>query len=306
MASLNVPVEKLSCPVCHEIFKAPVILSCSHSFCKECLQQYWRTKKSQECPVCRKRSNYHPPVNLVLKNLCESFLKERNERRSSGSEEICSLHSEKLKLFCLEDKQPVCLVCRDSKQHDNHKFRPISEVVSSYKVRQMFLDSHVKNHNESQTQIVPATNVTSVPWDHEHCISNDEENLVFPWILKPDWFTSLIGHGTANRLGRRLSGTQGEVSEAQLFEGRRVKTSFIHGAEKVGLVDFKDRHCMRGRSSLTIRCILSDREGRSSSARLRGMGSFSLPAEGQGTLREQHSATNVAQICSFKGVIWQF
>ncbi|XDV48333.1 hypothetical protein PO909_017764 [Leuciscus waleckii] len=134
MASLNASEEELSCPVCHEIYKAPVILSCSHSFCKECLQQFWRTKESQECPICRRRSSRsNPPCNLVLKNLCESFLKERNERRSSGSEEICSLHSEKLKLFCLEDKQPVCLVCRDSKQHDNHKFRPISEVVSSYK-----------------------------------------------------------------------------------------------------------------------------------------------------------------------------
>ncbi|KAG1949101.1 tripartite motif-containing protein 35-like [Pimephales promelas] len=104
-----------------------------HSFCKECLQQFWRSKTSQECPVCKRISTSDPPVNLALRNLCESFLKERNERRSSGSEEICSLHSEKLKLFCLEDKQPVCLVCRDSKQHDNHKFRPISEVVSSYK-----------------------------------------------------------------------------------------------------------------------------------------------------------------------------
>ncbi|XP_077073798.1 zinc-binding protein A33-like isoform X2 [Siphateles boraxobius] len=134
MDSLNVSVEELSCPVCCEIFKAPVLLSCSHSFCKECLQQFWRTKTSQECPVCRRRSSRSdPPVSLALKNLCDTFLKERNERRSSGSEEICSLHSEKLKLFCLEDKQPVCLVCRDSKQHDNHKFRPISELVSSYK-----------------------------------------------------------------------------------------------------------------------------------------------------------------------------
>ncbi|XP_073703712.1 E3 ubiquitin-protein ligase TRIM35-like [Garra rufa] len=132
MASLS--EDDFSCPVCQEIFKNPVVLSCSHSVCKECLQQFWRTKKTQECPVCRRRSSKeHPPVSLVLKNLCESFLKERNERRSSGSEEICSLHSEKLKLFCLEDKQPVCLVCRDSKQHDNHKFRPISEVVPSYK-----------------------------------------------------------------------------------------------------------------------------------------------------------------------------
>ncbi|XP_077096258.1 zinc-binding protein A33-like [Siphateles boraxobius] len=134
MASLNVFAEELSCPVCCEIFKAPVVLSCSHSFCKECLQQFWRTKKTQECPVCRRRSSRdEPPLNLVLKNLCESIQKERNEKRSSGSEEICSLHSEKLKLFCLEDKQPVCIVCITSQQHDNHKFRPISEVVSSYK-----------------------------------------------------------------------------------------------------------------------------------------------------------------------------
>ncbi|XP_016115761.1 tripartite motif-containing protein 35-like [Sinocyclocheilus grahami] len=107
MASLTVSAEELSCPVCCEIFKTPVLLSCSHSFCKECLQQFWTTKETQECPVCRRRSSKdNPPVNLVLKNLCESFLKDRNERRSSESEEICSLHREKLKLFCLEDKQP--------------------------------------------------------------------------------------------------------------------------------------------------------------------------------------------------------
>uniref|UniRef100_A0A673GFL0 Tripartite motif-containing protein 35-like n=2 Tax=Sinocyclocheilus rhinocerous TaxID=307959 RepID=A0A673GFL0_9TELE len=104
------------------------------SVCKECLQQFWRAKKTLECPVCRRRSSREdPPCNLVLKNLSESFLKQRNEARSSGSEEICRLHSEKLKLFCLEDKQPVCLVCRDSQKHINHTFRPISEAVSSCK-----------------------------------------------------------------------------------------------------------------------------------------------------------------------------
>ncbi|KAI2666948.1 Nuclear factor 7, ovary [Labeo rohita] len=130
MASLNISADDLSCPVCCEIFKDPVLLSCSHSFCKECLQQFWRTKETRECPVCRRLSSHDPLCNLVLKNLCDSLLKERTERRSSGSEQICNLHSEKLKLFCLEDKQPVCLVCRDSQQHDNHKFRPISEAVS--------------------------------------------------------------------------------------------------------------------------------------------------------------------------------
>ncbi|CAM4610804.1 unnamed protein product [Leuciscus chuanchicus] len=94
----------LSWPVVWNL--GPPVPPC-HSICKECLQQFWKTKETQECPVCRRRSSRDdPPVNLTLKNVCESFLKEINEKRSSGSEEICSLHSEKLKLFCLEDKQP--------------------------------------------------------------------------------------------------------------------------------------------------------------------------------------------------------
>ncbi|XP_050990639.1 uncharacterized protein LOC127180553 [Labeo rohita] len=134
MTSLHVSAEELSCPVCCEIFKAPVFLPCSHSVCKECLHQFWRNTDTQQCPVCRKiSSKLEPSVNLVLQNLCESFLKQRNESHSSGSEEICSLHGKRLKLFCLEDKQPVCVVCRDSKQHDNHKFRPISEAVPTCK-----------------------------------------------------------------------------------------------------------------------------------------------------------------------------
>ncbi|XP_050959931.1 E3 ubiquitin-protein ligase TRIM35-like isoform X2 [Labeo rohita] len=151
----SLSVEELSCPVCCEIFKNPVVLSCSHSVCNECLQQFWRIKKTQECPVCRRRcSKDEPPVNLALKNLCESFLKKRNESRSSGSEEICSLHSEKLKLFCLEDKHPVCLVCVNSQKHDNHKFRPISEVVSSYKSQAEHTECQIKQQFERLYQFL--------------------------------------------------------------------------------------------------------------------------------------------------------
>ncbi len=83
-------------------------------------------------------SSKNPSCNFVLKTLCKSFLKERNERRSADSEEICSLHGEKLKLVCLEENQPVCSVCRDTHKYANQTFRPISEVVPSYKVRQVY------------------------------------------------------------------------------------------------------------------------------------------------------------------------
>ncbi|XP_036007509.1 zinc-binding protein A33-like [Fundulus heteroclitus] len=123
--------EDLCCPVCQDIFKDPVLLSCSHSFCKECLQNWWREKPAQECPVCKTISfTKDPPCNLVLKNLCETFLQQRDQR---ASEDLCSLHSEKLKLFCLDHQQPVCLVCKDSKKHTKHRFRPIDEAAEDHK-----------------------------------------------------------------------------------------------------------------------------------------------------------------------------
>ncbi|XP_026019344.1 nuclear factor 7, ovary-like [Astatotilapia calliptera] len=123
--------EDLCCQVCQEVFRDPVILSCSHSFCKDCLKRWWRKKQICECPVCKNISSKDdPPLNQALKNLCESFLQERDQR---ASEALCSLHSEKLKLFCLDHQQPVCVVCRDSEKHTNHRFRPIDEVAQQHK-----------------------------------------------------------------------------------------------------------------------------------------------------------------------------
>ncbi|XP_035276452.1 tripartite motif-containing protein 35-like [Anguilla anguilla] len=135
MASGSSPLEEeLSCPVCSEIFRDPVLLNCSHSFCKACLQQYWEQKGSQECPVCRRRSSMDPPpYNLSLRNACEAFLKERSQRAKAGSEVLCSLHSQTLTIFCLEDQIPVCLVCQTSRKHENHKMRRVQEAAEEYK-----------------------------------------------------------------------------------------------------------------------------------------------------------------------------
>ncbi|MBN3324641.1 TRI35 protein, partial [Atractosteus spatula] len=93
---------------------------CSHSFCKACLQQYWEQKVSLECPVCRRRSSRdRPPVSLAIKNLCEN-LQERTPRPPVESEELCSLHSERLTLFCLDDEDPVCDACQKSRKHKYH------------------------------------------------------------------------------------------------------------------------------------------------------------------------------------------
>ncbi|XP_060891074.1 E3 ubiquitin-protein ligase TRIM39-like [Labrus mixtus] len=123
--------KDLTCPICLDIFKDPVMLSCSHSFCRVCVQDCWKDKENQECPLCRRRQSKEllSPA-YALKNLSESFLQERDQR---ASEDLCSLHSEKLKLFCLDHQEPVCLVCRDSETHSKHTIRPIDEAARQHK-----------------------------------------------------------------------------------------------------------------------------------------------------------------------------
>ncbi|KAM4741020.1 zinc-binding protein A33-like [Anableps anableps] len=123
--------EDLRCPVCQDVFKDPVLLSCSHSFCKECLKHWWREEPARQCPICKTVSFTKDPLcNLVLKTLCETFLKQRDQR---ASEDLCSRHSEKLRLFCLDHLEPVCSICRDSRRHTNHRFRPIDEAAQQHR-----------------------------------------------------------------------------------------------------------------------------------------------------------------------------
>ncbi|XP_064177225.1 zinc-binding protein A33-like isoform X2 [Anguilla rostrata] len=49
------------------------------------------------------------------------------------SDTHCSLHGEKLLLFCEHDKEPLCLVCQTSKKHRNHPVCPVEEAALDLK-----------------------------------------------------------------------------------------------------------------------------------------------------------------------------
>ncbi|XP_015253520.1 PREDICTED: zinc finger protein RFP-like [Cyprinodon variegatus] len=153
--------EDLCCPVCQDIFKDPVVLSCSHSFCKECLKNCWTVGDERPCPFCRKQSSTDdPPCNRALKNLCETFLQQREQR---ASEDLCSLHSEKLRLFCLDHQQPVCVVCRDSEKHAEHRFRPIDEAAQQHKKKLQETLEPLKKKLEVRKKVQEEFDLTRCP-----------------------------------------------------------------------------------------------------------------------------------------------
>ncbi|XP_064177050.1 zinc-binding protein A33-like [Anguilla rostrata] len=147
--------EELCCSVCYEIFKDPVVLECSHSFCRLCLQQCWGENSPLECPICRSMSSTgHPPVSLALKNIVESYLKQKTEcEAAETSEDQCPLHRKELLFFCEDDLQPLCIVCQTSKQHRNHQICPMEEAVPDLKNRLVTALIPIKKKLERYTAV---------------------------------------------------------------------------------------------------------------------------------------------------------
>ncbi|XP_062406067.1 NACHT, LRR and PYD domains-containing protein 12-like [Sardina pilchardus] len=59
--------EQSRCGVCKQLLRDPVITSCGHSFCRQCINSYWSQSGPSgdySCPQCRKRTQPfpHPPV----------------------------------------------------------------------------------------------------------------------------------------------------------------------------------------------------------------------------------------------------
>lgn len=129
--------EECRCSICFDIFEDPVMLPCGHSFCNNCIKECWRQISLQVCPVCRKVCAItQPPRNLALRNLSESFRKSKSQNDCA---EMCKVHSEKLKLFCEDDQQLICVICRDSKYHKTHNCVPVIEAAETQRVSEFVL-----------------------------------------------------------------------------------------------------------------------------------------------------------------------
>nr|XP_055042122.1 nuclear factor 7, brain [Misgurnus anguillicaudatus] len=162
--SANLPEEDLSCPVCCEIFKDPVLLPCSHSFCRRCLEKFWESAVSCSCPVCRRRTSKKSPLsNRALKNLCEAFQLGRGRSCASGSNSLCWRHGEKLKLFCLIDREPICVVCQTSRMHKGHDCSPTEEAALDCKDK---LSTAIKVLEEKLELFNKARRCSSVTLEH--------------------------------------------------------------------------------------------------------------------------------------------
>ncbi|XP_030392504.1 E3 ubiquitin-protein ligase TRIM39-like isoform X2 [Gopherus evgoodei] len=142
MAFVN-PLEKLQeeaiCSICLEYMSDPVSIDCGHNFCRVCITTYCQDKGlgargPVSCPQCRAafcKSNVRP--NRQLANIVETIKQLGLPPAKRQPEALCRKHEEKLKLFCEEDGEAICVVCRESLEHRPHTVYPIEEAAQMYK-----------------------------------------------------------------------------------------------------------------------------------------------------------------------------
>ncbi|XP_044912520.1 E3 ubiquitin-protein ligase TRIM17 isoform X3 [Felis catus] len=132
--------EEATCSICLDYFTDPVMTSCGHNFCRECIRLAWEKAKGRKggrkrkgsfpCPECRELS---PQRNLRPNRLLTKVAEMARQHPGFQSRDLCTEHQELLKLFCEDDQIPICVVCKEAREHRTHRVVPVEEAVQEYK-----------------------------------------------------------------------------------------------------------------------------------------------------------------------------
>ncbi|XP_032903226.1 nuclear factor 7, brain-like isoform X2 [Amblyraja radiata] len=147
--------ELAICPICLDFFTDPVSLECGHNFCRSCITQCWEREGRNSCPECREVFRDRTVrVNRVLANLSEKARILHLNPKEKDEKLYCEKHQEELKLFCETDKKLICVICRDAREHRDHRFLPREEAVEIYKEQSNSLQSHITSQFADLHQIL--------------------------------------------------------------------------------------------------------------------------------------------------------
>uniref|UniRef100_A0A8C8S2Z6 Tripartite motif containing 69 n=1 Tax=Pelusios castaneus TaxID=367368 RepID=A0A8C8S2Z6_9SAUR len=123
--------NELSCPLCLEWLKEPVILPCGHNFCRTCLDEIWGRAEVYLCPKCQAQF----PDRQCIGNTVLGKLVEKLKSFSVGKyQQKCSEHGEPLKLFWKTNGKLACFLCRDAQKPEDQssQFLLLPDAVQIY------------------------------------------------------------------------------------------------------------------------------------------------------------------------------
>ncbi|KAM4714179.1 tripartite motif-containing protein 16-like [Anableps anableps] len=164
MAQRGVQLDQgnLSCAICLDLLKDPVTIPCGHSYCMNCIKEYWDgedQRRIHSCPQCRKEFTPRPILekNIILSELVADLKK-------TGLQAVPADH-------CYAGPEDVaCDVCTG---------RKMKAVKSCLVCLASYCENHLQPHYDSPTfkrhKIVEA----SAKLQENICSDHDEVMKIF-------------------------------------------------------------------------------------------------------------------------------
>eukprot|EP00096_Caligus_rogercresseyi_P013744 TRINITY_DN634_c0_g1_i1.p2 TRINITY_DN634_c0_g1~~TRINITY_DN634_c0_g1_i1.p2 ORF type:complete len:360 (-),score=105.07 TRINITY_DN634_c0_g1_i1:1475-2554(-) len=97
----------LQCSICSEIFLFATVITCGHTFCEDCIEEW--TSKKNNCPICRANIK-GKASNVVLDEHVEKMVEQFFPEAEKKTRETLVLERKKKKL----NRVPSILRCKDS------------------------------------------------------------------------------------------------------------------------------------------------------------------------------------------------
>ena len=134
--------DNLNCPICLSFFKEPKNLTCSHTFCKGCLETLLESRGNQDvllCPTCRAETSVPGgdvstlQSNITVRSLVEDVETQghSNSNKEGNSMQIkwskCKKHPDSIEeFFCIDCNKYFCPKC-GMVEHRVHTFLETGE-----------------------------------------------------------------------------------------------------------------------------------------------------------------------------------
>jgi hypothetical protein len=96
----SIKLEDATCSICAELFTDPRLLPCLHTFCFQCLRDYYDSLDTRElrCPVCREPHRCNSaneldqlPTNVRALKLVDAALGHGGEIPQEGDERLAAI-----------------------------------------------------------------------------------------------------------------------------------------------------------------------------------------------------------------------
>ena len=168
---------QLTCSVCLDRYVDPRVLTCHHSFCKNCIsripQERHQGRLVVKCPCCRESTPLGEnevsalPVAFLINNLLEidgMLKKPTSEPRPNDAEKVCPKHNRQLEFYCETCKDVICFKCGTEshqqcqydefakrKQELKSCFKPLNKQIQEVTDRLALFDvteKNIKDQNE--------------------------------------------------------------------------------------------------------------------------------------------------------------